>query len=247
MKLKDKYAVVTGASTGIGRAIAVEFTREGAFVALIARTEERLVETKRMIEEKGGKAKVFVADLSDISAINKLVSDIKNDTDKVDIIANVAGVWHDKGEVYASNSFESFSQDVILKTYSVGITAPTLIVHSFLPLMKENSKILNISGKFSHGAKNWLPYYMSKKAIEDFTIGLSEELIDRNIQVNCISPSDTGTESYNKFYPRCDEETMTPEEVAKYATYLCSSEADNITGKVYVMMAGQKPYEAFHT
>ena len=166
MKLKNKFAIVTGASTGIGRAIAVELARQGAFVAITARTEDRLLETRKIIEKNGGKAMLFAADLSDLNSINKLISDIKNNTKEINIIANVAGVWHDKKEVYASNSFESFSQDVILKTYTVGITTPTLLVHSFLPLMTNHSKILNISGKFSHGAKNWLPYSISKRPLK---------------------------------------------------------------------------------
>ncbi len=246
LKLKNKYVLVTGASTGIGRAIAIEFAKEGACVALTARTEDRLSETKRLIEKAGGKAKVFVADLSELASTNALIEKVRGDTKHVDVIVNVAGVWHDQGKVFASNSFESFSQPEILKTLSVGITAPTLIVHGLLPLMTAGSKILNISGKFSHGAKNQLPYYLSKKAIEDLTVGLSEELTDRKIQVNCISPSDTDTESYNKYYPRCDEVKMKPEEIAQHAMFLCSNDADNITGKVFVMIAGKKPYEAFH-
>lgn len=247
VKLQDKYAVITGASTGIGKAIAIEFAKEGAFVFLTARTTDRLKAVQQIIINNGGKAEVIPADLSNIAVISGFINSIKDVTDRIDVIVNVAGVWHDQGRVYAANRFELFSQDVIVKTYNVGITAPTLIVHGLLPLMPSKSKILNISGKFSHGAKNWLPYYMSKKAIEDLTVGLSEELLDRNIEVNCISPSDTGTESYQRFYPRVEEKTLAPEEVAQFACRLCSSETDNITGKVFVMIAGRQPYEAFHT
>lgn len=247
LKLKDKYAVITGASTGIGKAIAIKFAKESAFVFLTARTTDRLNAVRQVIANSGGKAEVIPADLSNIASTNNLINHIRKATNKIDVIVNVAGVWHDQGQVYVANRFESFPQDVIVKTCNVGITAPTLIVHGLLPLMPSKSKILNISGKFSHGAKNWLPYYISKKAIEDLTVGLSEELLDRNIQINCISPSDTGTESYQKFYPRVEEKVLTPEEVAQFACRLCSSEADNITGKVYVMIAGRQPYEAFHT
>ena len=74
--------------------------------------------------------------------------------------------------------------------------------------MHAGSKIINISGTFESGAKGWLPYYVSKKAIENLTVGLSQELRDKQIQVNCISPSDTLTESYQKFFP----EYATPED-----------------------------------
>lgn len=246
-QLQNKCAVVTGASTGIGKAIAIAVAKEGAFVLLTARTADRLNAVRQIIENAGGKAAVIPADLGKIESICALIDNVKKATGTIDVIVNVAGVWHDQGQVYAANSFESFSRDAIIKTYNVGITAPTLIVHGLLPIMPAKAKILNISGKFSHGAKNWLPYYLSKKAIEDLTVGLSEELAERNIQVNCISPSDTGTESYKKYYPRGEEKTMTPEEVARFACSLCSREADAMTGRVYVMIAGKEPYEAFHT
>ncbi|HBG81572.1 TPA: hypothetical protein DDW69_01900 [candidate division CPR2 bacterium] len=235
MKLKDKYAIVTGASTGIGRAIAVQFAKEGAFVALVARREDRLSETKRMIEENGGKAKVFITDLSNIESVNKMIGEIKSDTIRIDILANIAGIWHGEDEVYADTDFEKFSQNVILDTYDVGITAPTLLAHAFIPLMPKRGKILNLSGTFESGAKGWLPYYVSKKAIEDLTVGLSQELTDKDIQVNCISPSDTATEEYKKYFPQYIKDAIEPEEIAKEAVRFCSSESDDITGTIKVI------------
>lgn len=247
MVLKNKFAVVTGASTGIGRAIAIEFAREDAFVALVARTEDRLNKTKQLVEEAGGKAGVFVTDLSKIDAINELISKIEEKTEKVDILANVAGIWHGKDEVYADTDFEDFSQQVILDTYMVGTVAPTLLAHAFIPLMPTGGRILNISGTFESGAKGWLPYYASKKAIEDLTVGLAEELKDKGIQVNCISPSDTATEAYKKYFPQFIKDAISPEEIAKYAVYLCSSEAADVTGKIFVMKKGKEPYEGYHS
>ncbi len=247
MKLKSKFAVVTGASTGIGRAVAVEFARGGAFVALVARTEDRLNKTKQLVEEAGGKAEMFVTDLSKTDSINELVAKIRKETDCVDILANIAGIWHGKDEVYADTDFEEFSQRVILDTCMVGTIAPTLLAHAFIPLMPKGGKILNISGTFESGAKGWLPYYVSKKAIEDLTVGLAEELKDKGIQVNCISPSDTVTEAYKKYFPQCIKDAINPEEIAKYAVWLCSSEADKVTGEVFVMKKGKRPRKGFHS
>lgn len=247
MKLENKFAIVTGASTGIGQAVAVEFAKEGTFVALIARTEDRLNETKKLAREVGGKAEILVTDLSKIDSINRLVTKIKKKTNRVDILANIAGIWHGKDEVYADTDLEDFSQQVILDTYMVGTIAPTLLAHAFIPLMPKGSKILNISGTFESGAKGWLPYYVSKRAIEDLTVGLAEELKDKDIQVNCISPSDTATEAYRKYFPQYIKDATSPEEIAKYAVYLCSSEADKITGEVFVMKKGEKPHKGFHT
>lgn len=247
MKVKSKFAVITGSSTGIGQAIAVEIAKEGAFIALAGRTQDKLLKTKSLIVENGGQAEVFLGDFTKLDSLEALIASIKQRTDKVDILVNVAGIWHGKNEVYADKDFESFPKQVILDTYAVGLTAPTLLVHTFIPLMPKGGKILNISGTFESGAKGWLPYYVSKKAIEDLTIGLAEELKDKDIQVNAISPSDTATEAYKKYFPQYIGEAIDPGEIAKYAVYLCSEEANGITGKVFVMKKGKKPYEGYHT
>lgn len=247
MKLKNKVAIITGASTGIGRATAIEFAKAGFFVGLVARTVERLNETKKLIEQENGHAETFVVDLSKVDEINKLISQVKGKTSKVDILINIAGIWHGKDEVYAEKDFEAFSQDIVLNTCSVGIIAPTLLSHAFIPMMTSGSRIINLSGTFENGAKGWLPYYVSKKAIEDLTIGLSEELKDKGILVNAISPSDTATDAYIKYFPQYISEANDPMEVAKFAVYLCSEETSKTTGKVFVIKKGNKPYEGFHT
>ncbi len=230
-----RTALVTGASTGIGRTIALELAKSDFYIFLVARREDKLNETLKMIEDSGGKGKVFTCDLTDIDSINKLISGIKLTTKNIDIICNVAGIWHGINEVYADTDFDKFSQKIILDTYNVGLTAPTLLAQALIPFMPRGSRIINISGTFENGAKGWLPYYVSKKAIEDLTIGLSEELADKDIQVNCISPSDTATEEYKKYFPQYIDEAVDPETIAKYVLYLCSDEAKEVTGKIKVI------------
>lgn len=248
MKLKDKYAIVTGASTGIGRAIAIEFGKEGATVGLVARRKDELEKTKEMVEKAGGKAEVFVADLSELASINNLIKEIKSKTDKVGALVNVAGIWHGKDEVFAGRDLEDFGQKVILDTFMVGFTAPTLLVHGLLEqLALGGGKVLNISGTFEDGAKGWLPYYASKRGLEDLTVGLSEELRRLAIDVNCISPSDVATEEYKKYFPKYAKDALKPEEIAKETVYLCSDLSDGVTGKVFVMKKGEKISESFHS
>ena len=213
--MKSKFTVVTGASTGIGRATAIELGRNGATVGLVARNKEKLEETKRLVEEAGGTAIVFEADLSNINSINNLISSIKQKTQQIDILVNIAGIWHGKDGVFAGMDFEKFDANVILDTYSVGLLAPTLLSHSFIPLMPKEGSIINLSGTFENGAKGWLPYYVSKRGIEDLTQGLSEELKDKQINVNCISPSDTATEEYKKYFPEDTVDANPPETIAK--------------------------------
>lgn len=245
--MENKFALVTGASTGIGRAIAIELAKSGVRVGLVARTEDRLKVTEKLIEEENGQAEIFIADLSRVESINNLTSQVKSKTNKVDILVNVAGIWHGKDEVYAGKDFETFPQQVILDTYTVGTVAPTLLAHAFIPSMPKGGKIINISGTFESGAKGWLPYFVSKKAIEDLTIGLAEELKNKNIQVNAVSPSDVATEGYRKYFPQYIPETIEPEEIAKQVAFLCSDKANKITGKVFVVKKGKEPYEGYHT
>jgi NAD(P)-dependent dehydrogenase (short-subunit alcohol dehydrogenase family) len=112
--------------------------------------------------------------------------------------------------------------------------------------MGAKSKIVNLSGTFENGGKGWLPYYASKRALEDLTIGLAQELEERSIQVNAVSPSDTATESYSKYFPQYMDEAISPEKIAEKIVELCQEE-NIITGKVIVMKSGTEPFEGFHS
>ncbi len=240
-----KIAIVTGASTGIGRAVALELAKNNFETYLVARHQESLDETKKLIEEAGGQAQVFMADLSLSESVNHLIEEIKSKTQKVDLIANIAGIWHGKDDVYAGRDFETFDKKVILDTFGVGIITPFLLVHGLLPLMTSGGKVLNLSGTFENGGKGWLPYFVSKRAIEDFTVGLAQELENKDIQVNCISPSDTGTEAYAKFFPQYMSEAIEPGAISQKFVELANPQ-NKTTGKIIVMKKGMEPAEHFH-
>lgn len=234
--MMNKFAVVTGASTGIGRAVAIELAKEGYYVALVGRAQDKLLVTKSLITKEGGQSEVIFGDFSNLNSLRGVITTIKERTAKVDVLVNVAGIWHGKEEVYAGKDFDTFDEKVILDTYSVGLTTPTLLAHAFIPIMPSGSSIINLSGTFENGGKGWLPYYVSKRAIEDLTIGLSEELNDKGIKVNCVSPSDTATEEYKKFFPEDAKNAQTPEEVAKLFVELVKKD---VTGKVFVIKHGK--------
>jgi 3-oxoacyl-[acyl-carrier protein] reductase len=241
--MNNKFLVVTGASTGIGRETAVELTKLGGVTSfLVARKLDKLQATKKLVEEAGGQAEIFQADLSDTTSINNLIAKIKSQTQKVDAIINIAGVWHGENEVYVGCDFANFDQKTILETYMVGFVAPTLLIHGLLPIMPARSQVINLSGTFENGAKGWLPYFASKRALEDLTIGLTEELKDKGILVNGISPSDTATEEYIKYFPEDAKNASSPNDVAKLIVKTMESRE---TGKVVVIKKGQVS-EKFH-
>lgn len=226
----EKVALVTGTSSGLGQAVSVALGKAGYQLILTSRTNN--------IDSN-----IIKADLSKVSSINRLIDKIKKQTDRIDVLVNLAGIWHGENEVYAGKDLEKFNQKVILDTFMVGIIAPILLVHGLIPLMPNKSKIINISGTFESGAKGWLPYYVSKRAIEDLTIGLAQELERKGIQVNAISPSDCATTAYKKYFPQYINEAIAPEKVAQFIVDLCQKD---ITGKVFVLKKDKKPFTSFH-
>lgn len=241
-----RTAIITGASTGIGRATAIALAKNEYHVYLIGRARQGLEETARLITElKIGQSTTIATDLSSVESVNQLIVTIKTKEHQIDAIINIAGIWHGENEVYAGKNFAEFEQKIILDTYTVGLTAPTLIIHGLLPLMTAGARVVNLSGTFENGAKGWLPYYVSKRAIEDLTIGLSQELRGQNIFVNCVSPSDTATEQYKKYFPEDAQDAISPENIAEQIVTLCDYSYTE-TGKVIVVKAGHNATNIFH-
>lgn len=238
-----KYAIVTGASTGIGRAVALSLSNEGYFVACIARRKDKLEETKRLIKNTNGEADIFLADLSGKESISNLIKKIKLDTNSVDLLVNVAGIWHGENEVYAGKDFIEFSETIIYNTITVGLLAPILLSQAVIPLMNKDSVIINLSGTFEDGGKGWLPYYTSKRALEDLTIGLAQEVEDSGIKIIGISPSDVATEEYQKYFPEDVKDALTPEEIANNLIQLSKTSE---SGKIWVLKKGQENKIGFH-
>jgi NAD(P)-dependent dehydrogenase (short-subunit alcohol dehydrogenase family) len=237
-----KTVIVTGASTGIGRATATEFAKNGFNVLLVARNEEKLNKVKEEIVALEEKAEVFIADLSSSDGVEKLVEVIKSKHSEINILCNIAGIWHGETEVYAGKDLESFQTKTIVDTLNVGTLAPMLLAHELVSLMPAGSSIINLSGTFENGGKGWIPYFVSKRAIEDLTVGLSQELNKKHINVNCISPSDTATEEYKRFFPEDVAGAQTPEQVATFFVDLSNKD---VTGKIFVIKNGQSS-EGFH-
>jgi len=242
-KFSNKYALITGASTGIGRETAIELSKKGYELGLIGRNLEKLEETKKLIGG-GSDTDIFVADLADLNSVKKSADTILKNNKKIDLIANIAGIWHGKDEVFAGVDYEKFDDSTIINTMNVGIMAPMLLVKNLLNLMNPESIIVNLSGTFENGGKGWLPYFVSKRAIEDFTVGLADELKEKEIMVVGVSPSDTATESYKKFFLEFIDDSQDPKDIAKFIANLNYDIKES--GKIFVMKKDQRVFESFH-
>ncbi len=210
-----KIAIVTGASTGIGKHISTELAKEGYKVYLLSRNLEKLEKVKKSIEESGGEAEVYQIDLSIIQQVKDFIVLFRKNNESLNVLVNCAAIWHSDSEAFANKDYSTFEQKTVIDTMNVGIMAPVILTHGLIDIMPKDSSIINISGTFENGAKGWLPYYVSKKAIEDLTIGLSEEVKSKSIKVNCISPSDTSTAAYRKFFPEYIKDSISPQVVAQ--------------------------------
>jgi NAD(P)-dependent dehydrogenase (short-subunit alcohol dehydrogenase family) len=239
MDLRGKVAVVTGSSNGIGRVIAIALASKGAKVALTGRNLSGLLITESIIKKDGGAAKIFQADLSNESDINKLASNILEEWKSVDILANVAAVWHDDEKPFFGVPLHETPTEQINEVLDVNLRAPMLLTRLFIPGMvqKKQGKIINISGTVSEiGGAGWLHYYVSKLAVEHFTVGLAQELRPYEIQVNCISPSNTKTEALVKFFGEEAASALPPENVADLTVFLtCNPVADHLTGQIMII------------
>lgn len=237
------FALITGASTGIGRALAIELGKLGWTVGLVARRTGELETTGNLVLGEGGRGVVLSTDLTDLQQINRLITSVVGLTTHLDLLVNIAAIWHGKSEVYAGKNIQDFDHQVIAATYQVGLIAPTILASGLVSLMPPGSSIINLSGTFETGAKGWLPYYASKRALEDLTIGLAEELAEKQIKVNCISPSDVATEEYQKYFPQDAQNALSPQEVAKFIIEVSQKSQ---TGQVWVIKKDQSPYPQFH-
>ncbi len=125
----------------------------------------------------------------------------------------------------------------------VGFIAPVLRNHGLLPLMARGSFSLTISGTFADGAKGWLPYFVSKRALEDLSIGLAHELQAKGVNIHCISPSDTATDAYKRFFPQFLSDAVHPDAIGNEAMRLYSAHTPEV---VWVVKQGVTPYAHFH-
>ena len=244
--LLDKNAVITGGARGIGFAIAKELVNQGAKVVICSRTKAQLQEALLNLNEKGKVAYGLVADVSNISDCKKLIKFARNKFKKIHILVNNAGIYGPIGPFERVN-LEDWQQ--ALQINFMGMVYCSYLV---IPLMEKSKggKIINLCGAGVGG--NSLPrfsaYFTSKFAIAGFSEVLAEELKEKNIQVNSISPGGVNTylneyllkqgpkKSGKKMYEQALNQKKTggtpPEPAAALVAFLSSDQANHISGRL---------------
>ena len=211
--------LVTGASRGIGRAIAEQLAADGRSLLVHGRDESALSETRRAIETKGGRAIQLIADLRRPADIDHMIEQIGSEP--LDVLIHNAGIAVVK-------PYDAVSPDEWTATLAVNVTAPFLLTRQLAPRMRAGSSIVHIlSIAAKTGFPGWSSYSMSKFALEGFSQSLREELRPRGIRVINVYPAATATEIWNSVegdWPR--EKMMPAKQVAEAVAFALSRPAD---------------------
>ena len=184
-RVKDKVIVITGASSGIGRATAIKMAAAGARVILVARGEEKLIETKREIEGAGGRCWMYTADVSDMASCDALVAKVLKEHGACDYLVNNAGRSIRRGVL---NSFDRFHD--YERTMQLNYFGALRLIMGFLPKMIEQKRghIINISsiGVLSN-APRFSAYVASKAALDSFAACAASEFLDKGVNFTTIN------------------------------------------------------------
>jgi 3-oxoacyl-[acyl-carrier protein] reductase len=244
MDLTGKVAVITGASSGIGRGIALEFAKAGAAMALNYRSDDNgMIKTIEAVRKIGAYAKGYKADISKSDQVNIMFQNIIKDFGKIDILVNNAGI--SKVGLFTDATDDDINEitDINLKG---AIYSTQNALKCMLPLKKGN--IINISSMWgSSGASCEVLYSATKGAVNAFTKALAKELGPSNIRVNAIAPGVINTRM-NSFLSENEKENIIDEipllrfgescEIGKLALFLASQDSSYITGQIISIDGG---------
>src|SRR5438093_2613259 len=214
-----KRYLITGASRGIGRAIAEQLAADDAVLLLHGRDTVALAQTRKAVEPRCAKVILLVHDLAKRSGISELISEAGKTP--IDLLVNNAGVAVVK-------PFTEITTIEWEQTVGVNITAPFVLTQRFAPRLPPGSSIVNIlSVAAKRGFSNWSAYCMSKFALEGFSQSIREELRDRKIRVINIYPAATDTEIWESIQGKWPRQKMiSPKDVASAVAYPLSRPAD---------------------
>lgn len=246
-KLQDKVALITGGDSGIGRAVAVLYAREGADVALVYLESEKVdaEETQRAVEQEGRRALLIAGDVCDPGFCRDAVEMTLDEFGQLDILVNNAAYQQHQ------ESLDDLSEEQWDKTFRTNIYGYFYMAKYAIPHLQEGSAIINcgsITGL--EGSAQLLDYSSTKGAIHAFTKSLAQNLVEKGIRVNCVAPGPVWTPLNVADKPAKEvaqhgakqpmKRPAQPEEVAPAFVFF-ASEADSsyITGEVLTLLGGE--------
>jgi len=245
-RLEGRKAIITGGDSGIGRAVALAFAREGADVLISYLDEEPdAQETRQIVEDAGRKAVLVPGDIGDEAHCREIVDRAAGELGGVDILVNNAAFQR------THESIEELSQEELEHTFRTNIFAMFFLCKAALPKMKQGSAIINTASIQAYQpSPSLLAYASTKGAIVTFTKAFSEEAIKQGVRVNCVAPGPVWTPLITSTMPAESVKSFgndtpigraaQPAELAPIYVFLASQESSYITGEV-VGVTGGKP------
>ena len=241
--LKEKVAIVTGASRGIGEAIATRLSNCGAKISLIARNADKLKIVQETIISQGGIVECMVGDVSSLDSFAEIISSINEKRDRIDILVNNAGVARDNIIMRMKEDDWDEVMSINLKGCFNGIKSVTR------PMIKNKAgRIINITSVIGQiGNAGQSNYAASKAGIMGLTKSMAKELGSRNITVNAVAPGYITTDMTNELNDEVKEQLKssiplgrlgTPDDIANLVCFLASDEAGYITGQTFNVDGG---------
>ena len=244
-KLKDKVAIITGGDSGLGRAAAIAFTKEGAKIVIPYYDEhEDAKKTKEYIESLGGDCLLLAGDIADRNFSKNIVQETLKKYGKIDILVNNAGVQ------YQQDYLECITDEQFDKTMKVNVYGMFYLTQEVLPHLKSGASIINLSSVTAfYGEPRLIDYVTTKAAIVGFTRALARNLALKNIRVNAIAPGYFWT----PLQPACWQKEVIPSlgadaamarmampyELAPTFVFLASDDSSYLTGQVIHNNGGQ--------
>ena len=238
-RLRDKVALISGADSGIGRAVAALFAREGADIAFIYLCEhDDAKKSCEIVETEGRRALAIAGDVGDKAFCEQAVRDVISKFGKIDILVNNAGEQHPDEDI------ADITEDQLRRTFQTNIFGMFFLTQAVRPHLKEGAAIVNCTSVTSfQGEKELLDYSSTKGAITSFTRSLAQNLADKKIRVNAVAPGPIWT-PLNPFGGASEEKIKTfgqstpmgrpgqPNEVAPAFLFLACEDASYMTGQV---------------
>ena len=234
MKFKGKVAMITGASVGIGRAVALCFAEQGADLVLLDVDVEKLRAVGKEAEKLGSKALTYECDVSNEAQVNEVAADAIRHFGKIDILINNAALWRDR------LAFEETSSDLWRRYLDVNVMGVYFCIKAVLGNMVENGygRIINVASVAGvYGNAKMVHYSATKGALIAMTKALAKEVTEKGVLVNCVSPGSVSpSQKEDLDYTQPSElsfigRTGTTRENANLILFLASDEASYIAGQ----------------